>query len=66
MCQTYEGERNYMVDQAAWIRSVGYNAQKAGEPKFSNPESDHPIPEYSDKVEWDLGWDTAAAGREHW
>ena len=51
MCQAYEGERNYMVDQAAWICSKGYNAQKAGTPKTDNPESAHPIPECSDKVE---------------
>ena len=66
MCQAFEGERDYMNSRSAWIRSKGYNAQKAGTPKTDNPESDHPIPEYSDKVEWDLGWETAAAGRELW
>ena len=66
MCQAFEGERDYMNGRSAWIRSKGYNAQKAGIPKTDNPESAHPIPEYSDKVEWELGWETAAAGRELW
>lgn len=66
MCQAFEGERDYMNSRSAWIRSKGYNAQKAGIPKTDNPESVHPIPEYSDKVEWGLGWETAAAGRELW
>ena len=61
MCQAFEGERDYMNSRSAWIRSKGYNAQKAGIPK-----TDNPIPEYSDKVEWELGWETAAAGRELW
>ena len=59
MCQAFEGERDYMNSRSAWIRSKGYNAQKAGIPKTDNPE-------YSDKVEWELGWETAAAGRELW
>ena len=61
MCQAFDGERDYMNNRSAWIRSKGYNAQKA-----DNPESDHPIPEYSDKVEWELCWETTAVGRELW
>lgn len=61
MYQAFEGERDYMNSRSAWIRSKGYNAQKA-----DNPESAHPIPEYSDKVEWELGWETTAVGRELW
>lgn len=61
MCQAFDGKRDYMNNRSAWIRSKGYNAQKA-----DNPESAHPIPEYSDKVEWELGWETTAVGRELW
>lgn len=66
MCQAYEGERDYMADRDAWIRSKGYDAQKAGLPKSDNPEQDHIYPEYSDKKQWDLGWDAAANGRPLW
>lgn len=66
MCQAYESERDYMSSRSAWIRRKGYEAQKAGVAKKENPESSHPMPEYSDQVEWDLGWETAAAGRPLW
>ena len=66
MCQAYEGERNYMLAQEEWIRRKGYDAQKAGVPRDENPGRDHSNPEYSDKHQWWMGWDTAAAGREAW
>ncbi len=66
MCQAFEGEQNFMLGQEQWIRQKGYDAQKAGVPRDANPERDHALEEYSDKVQWWLGWDTAAKGREPW
>jgi len=55
-----------MTYRDAWIRSKGYKAHKAGVSKTDNPEPGHDNPEYSDKVQWDLGWETAAKGQELW
>lgn len=66
MCQAYEGERDYLLAQDRATRRRGYEAQKAGLPRECNPERDHELPEYSDKQQWWLGWDTAAKGREAW
>lgn len=66
MCQSYEGERDYMFAREKRVRQKGYDAQKTGVPRDANPERDHAIPDYSDKRQWLLGWDTAAAGREVW
>jgi|JI10StandDraft_1071094.scaffolds.fasta_scaffold538175_2 hypothetical protein len=66
MCQAYEGERDYISSRDAWIRSKGYEAHKAGVSKTDNPEPGHDNPEYSDKVQWDLGWETAAKGQKLW
>lgn len=64
MCQAYEGERNYILAHEEYIRRKGYDAQKAGMPRDSNPERDHTNPEYSDKRQWWFGYDTAAKGQE--
>lgn len=66
MCQAFEAESNYMRATDRWLREKGYNAQKLGAARDTNPESDHENPEYSHKRQWWLGWDTAAAGREKW
>jgi hypothetical protein len=66
MCQAYEGERNYLLGVDKHIRQKGYDAQKAGVPRDTNPERDHEFPEYSHKRQWWMGWDTAADGRDAW
>jgi hypothetical protein len=66
MCQTFEGERNYLLAQEKRIRQKGFDAQKAGVLREANPERDHELPYYSDKRQWWLGWDTAADGRKLW
>lgn len=66
MCQAYEGERDYILGHERWMRERGYNAQKACVSREANPERDHENQEYSDKRQWWLGWDTAAAGRDPW
>lgn len=66
MCQAYEDERDYLFARDAWVRRRGYDAQKAGIPRESNPEPDHENPEYSDQRQWWMGWDTAANGSELW
>lgn len=66
MCHAYEGEREYLNSREKWIRSKGYEAHKAGLPKTSNPEQDHEYPEYSDRRQWDFGWETAESGMELW
>ena len=47
-------------------RRRGYDAFKAGIPREDNPEQDHALREYSHKVQWWYGWDTAQKGREPW
>lgn len=66
MCQAFEGERNYLLAHQKIVRKRGWDAQKAGIPREQNPEYDHPLKEYSDKVQWWYGWDTAAEGRDAW
>ena len=64
MCQAYEGERDYLLARDRLIRKRGHAAQRAGIPRESCPESDHENPAYSDKHQWERGWDAAAAGQE--
>jgi hypothetical protein len=66
MCQAFAGESAYMFARDKWIRRKGYDAQRAGVPREDNPELDHPNPEYSNKRQWDLGWQTAASGDKPW
>ena len=66
MCQAFAGEQNYLFARDKSTRRRGYDAQQAGVPRDQCPESDHSNPEYSDKVQWEYGWDTAADGRELW
>lgn len=66
MCQKAEGESNYLLARDRSIRERGYRAFQDGIPITSCPEADHPLPEYSDKRQWELGWSTAESGREVW
>lgn len=66
MCQAYEGEHAYIMARDKAVRRRGYDAQRMGVARDANPEPDHPNPEYSDKLQWWYGWDTAAKGREPW
>lgn len=70
MCQAYEGERNFIAAGERFNRKLGYEAQKKGEPRTSNPCHDYFDGKYSphnyDYNAWHMGWDTAAAGRELW
>lgn len=66
MCQAFEGEQRAMFAHDRYVRRKGWDAQKAGVPREDNQEPDHPLPDYSDKNQWWLGWDTAAKGEEPW
>ena len=66
MCQAFEVERQYMRAAEETIRRRGYDAHLSGIPRSDNPEPDHPNPQYSSKLQWWYGWDTAAAGIDFW
>ena len=67
MCQKSEGESNYLAARDRATRKRGYEAFKAGEPiTASLAVADHPLKEYSDRRQWEMGWRTAEAGRDLW
>lgn len=67
MCQMSEGERNYLTAVDRSTRKRGYDAFKAGEPiTAALAEADHPLKQYSDRRQFEMGWRTAEAGRDPW
>ena len=66
MCQAFEAESRVIDSMDAYLRKKGYDAQKGGLPRESNPERDHSNPYYSDKRQWWIGWDLAAEGKALW
>ncbi len=66
MCQAFDGEKAYMFRAEKSLRKKGYDAMLMGVAREDNPDRDHELESYSDKVQWWRGWDTAAEGRELW
>lgn len=66
MCQAFDGERASMLRAEKALRKKGYDSMLKGVASEDNPERDHDIESYSDKVQWWRGWDMAASGRELW
>lgn len=67
MCQRAEGESNYLAACDRATRKRGYDAYNAGAPiTAALAESDHPLEQYSDRYQFELGWRTAEAGRDAW
>jgi hypothetical protein len=61
MCQQGAAEADWCRERDKIIRRQGYDAQRAGEgKKTTDIEFD------SDNYHFNLGWDTAADGREPW
>lgn len=66
MCQAYDGEANGIRWHEKCVRERGYQAFLSGVPYEDNPEQAHPNPEYCDKKQWWLGWETAKEGKKLW
>ncbi len=66
MCQAYDGEQRAIFFHERFIRKKGFEAFHSGISLEDCPEADHPNPQYSDRRQWGLGWETAKEGRECW